>query len=121
VIAQKGKEKVGVEGKGPRPMRGFKAKKKVSFFKPKAGLGLGVGQGRGPRYSGSNGGSPSHLGKSQFSAGYTSASELGLLGKASAKGGPTLARSLVGGILVGPTQKVPTRRVLDLEGGLVSF
>lgn len=64
VIAQKGKEKVGVEGKGPRPMRRFKAKKKVSFFKPKAGFGLGVGQGRGPGYSRSSGESPNHLGKS---------------------------------------------------------
>jgi hypothetical protein len=83
VIVQKGKGKFGVEGKGPRPMRGFKAKKKVSFFKPKAGLGLGVDQGRGPEYSGSNKGSPSHLGKSQFFASV----KIGFTGQGASEGG----------------------------------
>jgi hypothetical protein len=46
VMIHKGKEKIGLEGKGPQTLTRFKAKKKVVFFKPKAGVGLGVGQNR---------------------------------------------------------------------------
>lgn len=57
-LVQKGKENIGVEGKGTRPTRGFKAKKKVSF-KPKGVLGPGVGQDSSPGCAGSKGVRPS--------------------------------------------------------------
>lgn len=37
------KEKDGAAGKGPWPIRGFKAKKKVAVYKLKSSMGLGMG------------------------------------------------------------------------------
>ena len=45
VLNQKGKEVAGVGDKGLRSLRGFKPKKKVTLWKPKAGMGLALGQG----------------------------------------------------------------------------
>jgi hypothetical protein len=72
-----------LRAKDQGPCEVSRPRKKVSFFKPKAGLGLGVDQGRGPEYSGSNGGSPSHLGKSQFFASV----KIGFTGQGASEGG----------------------------------
>ena len=42
VVDLKGKEKMGVEGWGPKPTRGFKPKRKM-VFKPKVVVGSGAG------------------------------------------------------------------------------